>query len=797
VTPADDVPVTPDTRVDPAKVERVFSSLVTEHSNSYVSAVNEDGLFVPMPVSFTIERSRVLQGRTALDVVVPDERLAVIDSWHACRDTGMSVTKVHLTIAPDDPTELYLLDLTHLHGAYFCVLIVPEGAKLVRPDAAEGMASRVTWTRKNERAEFTDADPGLVRVLGWTLEELQSERSVTFIHPDDQELAIDNWLTMMSSGTDGQRLRVRHLHKEGHYVWVEMVNQNHLEGADPHVLAQMIDITEEMAAQEALRDREQLLNRLAEALPSGLLHIRADRTIAYTNERLHEIVGVERTDDLAAQLRTVVRDDWSQLEDAMERVFAGDDVDVEVRLRLAGADEVRLCQISMRSLSESDGTVNAAIASVADVTEAATLREQLRERATIDSLTRCANRATVMQMLDDLLAADEQLAVVFLDLDRFKAVNDELGHAAGDELLVTAAARLRAAVGSDDVVGRLGGDEFLVVFRNVPSRGAAFDLAERLALVMSREVSLDAGVVDLRASVGVALADGEVRSADELVARADAAMYESKRRGVGRAVPYSRSLRHEQHSTLDDERALHHALDRGELVVHFQPVVSLATGEAVGYESLAHWSRGGDELSAAEFIEMAEDTGLIHELGSATRGELLRTAAAERSRVAPSVVWFCNLSTHELEMPGIATSIATSIDEWELGRGQIVVEFRGDRLSGVSQGALRSLVELREAGIGVAIDDFGAGWVSVDVLQAAAPTWVKLAPSLIAAIDSDPFAESMVHSTLDLATRIGATPVAKGIETEQQRETFARLGVTVAQGHLFASAAPMAVILGD
>jgi diguanylate cyclase (GGDEF)-like protein/PAS domain S-box-containing protein len=793
---ADLIAVTHDTVVDPAEVEAAFLAVLAEHPGSLVAAVNADGLFVPLPASFSIERARVLQGRTALDVVVPDDRLTVIDGWHRCQDTGMSVTKVRLAAAPDDPTELHLLDLTARHGTYFCVLIVPEGAELVRPDAVEGMASRVTWTRKNERAEITDADPGLVRVLGWTPDDMRGKGSVHFIHPDDQELAIDNWLTMLSSGTDGQRVRLRHLHDDGHYVWVEIVNQNHLDDpADPHVLAQMIDITEEMAAQEALREREQLLNRLAEALPSGLLHLHADRTIAYTNERLHEIVGVARSEDLESQLATVVRDDWPELDAAVDAVLAGADIDLEVQLRLPGADDLRRCHVNMRSLTEPDGTVNAAIVSVDDVTEAATLREQLRERATVDALTRCLNRAAVMQLLDDSIANGERLAVVFLDLDRFKAVNDELGHAAGDELLVAAATRLRNAIGPDDVAGRLGGDEFIVVLRNIASRGAAFDLAERLAMVMAREVVLEAGVVDLRASVGVAVVDEDVTSADDLVARADAAMYESKRRALGRAVPFSAALRQEHGSKLGDERALHHALDRGDLVVHFQPIVELASGTVVGHESLAHWTRGSDELSASAFIEMAEDTGLILELGRSLRAELLRTAVEVADRVAADTYWFCNLSTHELEMPGIVGSIVTSIDEWELDRARVVVEFRCDRGPVGTEAALHALAELRAAGLGLAVDDFGAGWVPLDVLRAAAPTWVKLAPSLTTSLASDALTASVVHSTLDLAARLGATPVAKGIETPAQRASLVELGVRIGQGHLFAAAAPIDELL--
>lgn len=774
-----------------------FEALASE-PRALISAVDEDGFFIPLPASYRVDRSRVLQGRTALDFVTADDRGRVIDSWYAAKDTGASRVEVRLAAAPDEATTIGLFDLGPVHGCYFCVLVMPEAAADVRPETVEGMASRVTWATKSDRAEFIDVDPDLVRILGWTPSDLAGEPSRDYIHPDDQELAIDNWLAMMGSGGDGKRVRLRHLHKEGHYVWMEITNQNHLDDPDaPHVMAQMVDISEEMATQDALREREQLLNRLAEALPSGLLHVLADGSVVYTNERLHEIVAVPATDRVERQLATILRDDWPAFHECFAAVLSGDDTDVEVRLQLPGEPETRLCRLAMRSLCEADGTVTAAIISVDDVTEAARLRNELHERATVDALTGCFNRATVMAALEERIAAgDEALAVVFLDLDRFKAINDELGHAAGDELLVVAADRLRRSVRPGDIIGRLGGDEFLAVCREVVSPNEAIAIAEHVAASMAREVELDAGVIELRSSVGVAwAAAGERLNADELVARADTAMYESKRRGAGRAVPYADVLRRHE-ANLDTEHELHLAIERGDLHVRFQPVVRMADGGTIGFEGLVQWSRPEGDVTASEFIEVAEDTGLIHALGRAARDELMCTAARHTARSDDDFRWFTNVSARELQMPGMVGSILETIDGSGLERGSVVVEFRADLSAGELARVTASLGELRAGGVELAIDDFGAGWASLDLLRVAAPRWVKLSSVLTRSVVDDPVADAMVRSTVDLARSLGAAPVAKGVETRAQRDVLVGLGIELGQGHLFAPAGPLGSVLG-
>lgn len=775
-----------------------FEALLAQQPTSLVSAVTPEGIFVPLPPGVKVDRGRVLHARSALDLVVAEDRTTVIDGWSKVREVGGARILVRLASAPDATAQMHFFDLEAELGTFFVVLLLPDGVETtVRPDQAEGLTSRVMWTKKSDNAIFEEIDPAVERILGWTGDDLGGERALDYIHPEDQELAIDNWMTMLAAGGDGQRVRLRHRRKDGEYTWVEIANRNLLDDPDdPHVIAQMIDISDEMEVYEALREREQLLHRLAEALPSGLLHVRRDGEVVYTNERLHDIVGVPRCDHIRDQLRTVDTAQWDTLRDAYVAAMEGDDADLEVRLRLPGRPDPRLCHISIRSLSEADGTISAAIISVDDVTESSRLRDELHRRATFDALTGCHNRASAMHALESALDdAESRLAVVFIDLDRFKSINDELGHAAGDELLVHAAERLRRAVRPEDLVGRIGGDEFLVVCPGLSGTDEAMDVAERVAATLRREVELEAETVDVRASVGVAWSGDEALDADELVARADAAMYESKRRGVGRPVAFAAALRRTDAVTLDDERALHHALEQGDLVVHFQPIVRLDSAEPIGFESLVRWSRGSFGVAASEFIETAEETGLIHELGSLVRDELVRNATDFRRRAGDGTLWFSNLSTQELQMPGIVESVLATIDALELPRETFVVEFRCNVGADEMEEATRSLHQLSRSGIGVALDDFGAGTASLDVLRTVPLDWVKVAPRFTAAVTTDPTAERLVAFMLELATELGITPIVKGVETEEQRARLRSLGAELGQGHLFAAAAPLASLL--
>jgi diguanylate cyclase (GGDEF)-like protein/PAS domain S-box-containing protein len=386
-------------------------------------------------------------------------------------------------------------------------------------------------------AVITDVDERTTRMLGWTREQMVGKRSSDFIHPDDQERAIANWMELLSR-QDAQRVRLRHRRADGSWAWVELENQYRPadDPADAVVVTQMSDISDEMAAHEAVQQRERLLRRVAESLPVGILQLSADGTLVYANGRLAELLGAERLDGVADLLAAVPEPDRTALAAALEGALtAGTDSGLEIGFRDRRTGAARICAVSLVSLGDREGAPGALL-SLTDVTDSARMREELTARATFDGLTGCHNRAATLAFLERALGDPAGgTAVVFVDLDRLKPVNDRLGHDAGDELLAVTAARLSAVLRSDDIVGRIGGDEFLVVCRGLESPDSALAMGHRVREALVVPAELRAGTVEVAASIGVAWAAAGMDATD-LVRLADRAMYVSKQEGRSRPV---------------------------------------------------------------------------------------------------------------------------------------------------------------------------------------------------------------------------------------------------------------------
>ena len=386
-------------------------------------------------------------------------------------------------------------------------------------------------------------DASCYDLLGWRPEQMVGFSSTNFIHPDDQPSAIGAWVKMIDSSDGAGVWRGRYKSAWGTWVWVETVNR--YGGADnPIVTTSMTGVTAEQASmEERLYARSQLLSRLSDALPVGVFQVNMAGHVTFTNDRLHVIVGVGLRATIAEQMASIADEDRLLFDAALATAFADRPVeDVELRLRLPGRDEneagdaERVCLLGLRTLTDSTGVVSGAVGCLSDVTERAQLRRELEVRASVDALTSCLNRAATLELVDRTVSAPAGAggggnAVVFIDLDRFKAVNDDLGHAAGDRLLVEVADRLRSTLRDGDHVGRFGGDEFLVICPGVDSADQAREIAERIATVLTSTVDIGKRSVQLRASVGVAWTT-EPLEADTLIAWADSAMYESKRLGL-------------------------------------------------------------------------------------------------------------------------------------------------------------------------------------------------------------------------------------------------------------------------
>jgi diguanylate cyclase (GGDEF)-like protein len=420
-------------------------------------------------------------------------------------------------------------------------------------------------------------------------------------------------------------------------------------------------------------------------------------------------------------------------------------------------------------------------------------RRAVHGPAADDALTGLANRALFLERLSRVTAGGTPVAVLFLDLDDFKLVNDGWGHDTGDRLLCEVADRLRAAVRPGDLVARLGGDEFTVLCEDVVGEREAMAIARRLHAAFEQPFDIAGQLRHVRASIGcrVAAASGD---AEALLRDADVAMYQAKDKGRNRVELYSEETRRRIVRRLDVEQELRAAVEARALDVHYQPQVDLLTGRVAGVEALARWTHPRlGAVSPAEFVSVAEASGLIGPLGSFVLGETCRQVAAWRCEglgLAATV----NVSAHQLSDPGFADSVASHIGAAGLDPSSVCLELTESALMGAGEEPRRALAALKDLGVYVAIDDFGTGYSSLAALKRLPVEVVKVDRSFVDGLGTDPEDSAIVASVLSLAHAMGLHVIAEGVETPLQASELVSLGCTVAQGFLWSPAVPASVI---
>lgn len=498
-----------------------------EHPDALVAALGSDGQMTPIPSSVPRCGQRVFPGETGLDVVAPEDHLSVIEGWQRAKLEPVVRLDLRLLAHPDRTSPVTFFDVRAEHGVHLIVLHDDDPDLVIA--TAEARAARrvgVARVKRDAVAVFLDVDDTITQLLGWTRDDLIGRGTITLVHPDDAERAIDAWMSMRL-GTGASRTRLRLQHADGRYVWVEVTNDNQLD--DPEVgcvLSEIVDISAEMARLEALDQRERLLGRLAESLPIGVCQLRADQAIVFSNPPLVDLLGP--VDSVDALILSVAGPDRRPLQLALDAGFAGQPSDLEVSV-IRGFEECRY-ELTLRPLTNDDGSIDGLIVCAADVTDRSRLRTELEHRASHDALSGCLNRAAILTALERALRESRQIIVAYVDLDHFKATNDAYGHAAGDELLRVTAARMRGVTRMQDRIGRMGGDEFVVISHRGAGPFEANELVDRLRTAINGDVTFANQRIPLAASVGAALSlEGET-DADALLARADAAMYADKRR---------------------------------------------------------------------------------------------------------------------------------------------------------------------------------------------------------------------------------------------------------------------------
>ena len=429
-----------------------------------------------------------------------------------------------------------------------------------------------------------------------------------------------------------------------------------------------------------------------------------------------------------------------------------------------------------------------------DVAEEHALTAQLSHQALHDPLTGLANRALFEDRLAHAYARVTRQhslgAVLLLDLDDFKGVNDVHGHLVGDQLLVAVARRFEQTLRSADTIGRFGGDEFLYLAEGLSSPDDAVDVATRLMEVLAEPFFIGGVQIEQRASIGVVVWEGESKDPAEIIRDADVALYEAKSKGQGHHVIFTPSMHQQAISRFSLVQELHHALQNGELAMHYQPIVDLATSEVVGYEALMRWwHRERGWVPPDVFIPLAEQSGLIWELGTFALHEAMAAASswetfgANGNRPYVSV----NLSAQQFHEPRLVGVIEEVLASYGVSPERLVIEITEGVMLRDATEATNVISRLQELGVGFALDDFGTGYSSLSYLASMRPRVIKIDQSFVRPTQEGARNDALLETIVSLGSELSITMLAEGIENAGATRTASRSGLRTRSGLPFFS----------
>jgi diguanylate cyclase (GGDEF)-like protein/PAS domain S-box-containing protein len=559
------------------------------------------------------------------------------------------------------------------------------------------------------------------------------------------------------------------------WIWVQYWPHRDPNGAVAGVVGLVHDVTERKRAEE----ETERLAAFPRATPNPVLECDADGRVVYANPAAAR---------LAAELGTRI-----------EHALPGPGHADLVRGALASGATVRGVEVPVegRVLSWSyhpHRPLELVHCFAEDVTARRAMEARLRHEALHDPLTGLPNRRLLMDRLSATLDRGRRrgggTALLFIDIDRFKLVNDSLGHPLGDRLLTVVAERLRGAVAEADTVARFGGDEFAVLLDGAPGAEGARRAAESIQRALAAPVTLDGFELFATASIGIAVSGAQADGPETLLRGADAAMHRAREEGPGRCGLYDRALHARALARLRMETDLRRALDRGEVTAHYQPIVSLATGRVCGVEALARWrhpERGW--VRPDEFVPAAEETGLILDLGRRILAEACRCAGGLGAAHPGGLHVSVNLSVKQLAQADLVEQVRRTLDESGMDPARLRLEVTESVLVENPADAAATLGRLKDLGLRVLMDDFGTGYSSLSALHRLPLDGLKVDRSFVQAMGQDGRAGQVVASVLALARGLGLEVVAEGIERPDQLAGLRLLGCDAGQGFLFSPAA--------
>ena len=646
------------------------------------------------------------------------------------------------------------------------------------------------------QGRIVEANKLVLEITGRSHAEVLNKTFASLVRPADRPPLLDVW-QKLRSGVPVSSPVFPFDHPDGREILLE---------ADVHVpirdseriVVTLRDITSRLREAQDLDLAQARFRAAFHGAPTGMaLSSADDGTLIDVNESLATMLGYTRIELVGRGMQSITHpDDW-QRGATHTAGIAADSYHMEQRY-IRNDQSVMWARAWVSVMDDGDGH-SLAITHIEDITEQRHSAERLEWAATHDELTRLPNRFRFLDQLARFLETSEPgaVAVMFIDLDNFKVINDSLGHGVGDELLRGMSERLRAVVRDRDMLSRFGGDEFIVMLCDIGATVSPVEIAERLRAEIAQPLVVDGAELFVTASIGSAVADRPGVSTTELLRDADAAMYRAKARGRDCVEVFSPGTHDATVLTLRTTNELRRGLERGEIVPYYQPIVQLDTGHLVGFEVLARW-RHPDRglLGPDQFLPMAEETGLIGEVGAAVLRSSLSQLGQWRIRLPrfASLTVSVNVSGRQLMSSVFHGMVAEALAESGLTADALWLEITESALMSDVKAATVALRELRNLGLHLAVDDFGTGYSSLTYLKRFPVEAIKVDRSFVSGLGIDPEDTTIVEAVVKLGHSLGLLVVAEGVETPLQLARLREVSCDHGQGYVFGRPRPAELV---
>ncbi|GEM_PF-489897 len=646
----------------------------------------------------------------------------------------------------------------------------------------------------DENHEVIYVSPNAPTILGDRADTLTAADPLALIHRDDLALVTELIRSPSQASEVPRAVEARVSSGEG-FRWFDITTRDFSD--DPEVGGVVItarDITAERAAKIGLQRSEQWFRGLVQHSSDVIAVLDEAGVFTYASPAVVQLAGLSPAQLRGRNFVELLRRDDAHGLDQVRRAIQLDPPGVRnLELALARPDGTsRTAEITVTDLRD-DPSVSGLVLNIRDITDRKRLEEDLRHQVMHDDLTGLGSRVQFTDQLANALGParrpGSKVAALFVDVDDFKNVNDSLGHAAGDQLLVEISSRLLGRLRLHDRAARFGGDEFAILLTDVYGDSDVTTVADRLISELSQPVTLLGQEVQLSVSVGVAIDDRGTESPEDLLRSADVAMYEAKAQGKGRWAMFEPGMADQTLERFEISNALGAAIENDELMVYYQPIVDLESGRSVGVEALVRWDhpiRG--MISPASFIPLAERNGLIVPLGRAVLQKAV-TQVAQWRRDGHDIYASVNVSAVQLQREGIVAEILAIVDEAKMDRGAVVLELTESALIDDSDLVVARIDALRAAGVLVAIDDFGTGYATLKYADEFSADILKIDQTFVAKLE-DQDDSTIVSTVLSIAEGMGAKTIAEGIEVPDQHRRLMTLGCKLGQGYYFSRPAP-------